>query len=163
MERVKECAMVTMEYNIRTRSPNGEESTLPGQTCSFVYGVDVQLPSVESAIQSLAPGDRVTVYVPPEELYGHFDESLVRELPRGDYKEARLKEGRMYREMKKKCLVQFMVRELRDEVVVADFNDPRAGTAAEFDILIKEVREATKSEMLPSCARIPSDLSGQCC
>jgi len=155
--------MVTLEYTIRTKSPEGEESFLPGQTCSFVYGVDVQLPSVESAIQNLMPGDRVTVYVPPEELFGLFDESLVRELPRGQYKEARLKEGKMYREIKNRCLVQFMVRELRDDVVVADFNDPRAGTSAEFDILVKEVREATKAEMVPACARVPSDLSGQCC
>jgi len=36
---------------------------------------------------------------------------------------------------------------------IADFNDPRAGTSAEFDILIKDIREATKSEVKPSCAR----------
>jgi len=153
MQRVKECMLVTMEYTIRTSHPNGEESVLPDQACSFVYGVDVQLPSVESAIQNLQPGDRVTVYVPPEELYGHLDDDLIRDLPREDYKEPRLKEGKIYREMKKKCLVQFLVKELRDDVIVADFNDPRAGTSAEFDILIKEVREATKSEMTPSCAR----------
>jgi FKBP-type peptidyl-prolyl cis-trans isomerase SlyD len=153
MQRVKECMMVTMDYTIRTSTPDGEESVLPDQTCSFVYGVDAQLPSVESAIQNLLPGDRVTVYVPPEELYGQFDDALIRELPREDYKAARLMEGKMYREMKKKCLVQFMVKELRDEVVVADFIDPRAGTSAEFEILIKDVREATKGEMVPSCAR----------
>lgn len=152
-QRVKECMMVTMEYIIRTSHPNGEKSMLPAQTCSFVYGVDVQLPSVESAIQNLLPGDRVTVHVPPEELYGHLDEELVRELPKEDYKENRIKEGKIYREMKKNCLVQFMVREVRDDVIVADFNDPRAGTSAEFDILIKDVREATKGEMTPSCAR----------
>jgi FKBP-type peptidyl-prolyl cis-trans isomerase SlyD len=153
MSKVKECMMVTMEYTIRTSGPNGDKSELPGQTCSFVYGVDVQLPSVETAIQNLSVGERVQVYVPPEELYGHLDDDLVRELPRSDYKENRLQEGRMYREMKKKCLVQFMVKELRDDVVVADFNDPRAGTSAEFDIVIKEVREASKEELTPSCAR----------
>jgi FKBP-type peptidyl-prolyl cis-trans isomerase SlyD len=46
-----------------------------------------------------------------------------------------------------------MVKEMRDDVILADFNDPRAGTSAEFDILIKEVREAAKMEMKPSCAR----------
>jgi FKBP-type peptidyl-prolyl cis-trans isomerase SlyD len=153
MLKVKECMMVTMEYTIRTSGPNGDTAELPGQTCSFVYGVDVQLPSVETAIQNLSAGERVQAYVPPEELYGHLDDSLIRELPRCDYKENRLQEGRMYREMKQKCLVQFMVKELRDDVVVADFNDPRAGTSAEFDIVIKEVREPTKAEMTPSCAR----------
>jgi FKBP-type peptidyl-prolyl cis-trans isomerase SlyD len=48
-----------------------------------------------------------------------------------------------------------MVREVRDDVIVADFNDPRAGTWAEFDILVKEVRPAQKEEMKPACAKTP--------
>lgn len=155
MEQVKECMMVTIEYTIRTTSPRGEVNELPATTCSFVYGVDVQYPSVESALMNRRPGDRVQVFVPPEELFGVYDEELVRELPREDYKEDRLEVGRMYREMKKKSLVQFLVKDIRDDVVVADFNDPRAGTVAEFDILVKEIREAKKGEMNPSCARVP--------
>jgi len=153
MKRVQECMMVTMEYQVRTVCPTGEITESPVLTSSFVYGVDVQYPSVETAIMNKVPGDRVHVYVPPEELFGTHDETLVRELPRCDYKQDRLKEGRIYREMKKKSLVEFMVKEIREEVIVADFNDPKVGTVAEFDILIKDVREATKNEMKPSCAR----------
>jgi len=153
MQQVKECMLVTIEYTVRTTGPNGETGESPPNTCSFVYGVDVQYPSVETAIMNKFPGDRVKVYVPPEELFGIHDQDLVRELPRVDYKEDRLGEGRMYRQMRKKCLVQFMVKEIRDEVIVADFNDQRAGTSAEFDVLIKDVREATKTEMTPSCAK----------
>jgi FKBP-type peptidyl-prolyl cis-trans isomerase SlyD len=159
MDQVKECMMVTMEFKTKTVSANGEVSELPHQTCRFVYGVDTQYPSVETALQNKRPGDRVQVYVPPEELFGHYDDDLVRELPREDYKQERLREGCMYREMKKKCLVQFMVKEVRDDVVVADFNDPKCGTHAEFEILIKDVREATKEEMKPSCARGPEIMS----
>ncbi len=155
MQQVKECMMVSMEYHIRTKGRDGEVSELPKQSCQFVYGVHAQYPSVESALINKKAGDRVQVYIPPEELFGHYDESLVRELPRQDYKQARLKPGKMYREMKKKTLVQFLVKEIRDDVIVADFNDPRCGTSAEFDILITDVREATKSEMKPSCALPP--------
>lgn len=154
MQPVKECMMVTMEYRVRTKGRNGEEGEIPPQTCSFVYGVDAQYPSVETAIMNKVPGDRVEVYVPPEEIYGTYDESLVRELPRSDYKQERLQEGRIYREMRKKTMVQFLVKEIRDDVIVADFNDVRAGTSAEFEILIKDVREATKKEMQPSCAKL---------
>lgn len=155
MHQVKECMMVSMEYHIRTTGRDGDVAELPKQSCQFVYGVHAQYPSVESAIMNKKPGDRVQVYIPPEELFGHYDESLVRELPREDYKQARLKPGKMYREMKKKTLVQFMVKEVHDDVIVADFNDPRCGTSAEFDILITDVREATKAEMQPSCALPP--------
>jgi FKBP-type peptidyl-prolyl cis-trans isomerase SlyD len=153
MQPVKECMMVTIEYRIRTTGANGEQAESEPTECSFAYGVDAQYPSVETALMNKYPGDRVQVYLPPEELYGVYDESLVRELPREDYKEERLKPGKMYREMRKKCLVQFLVKEVRDDVIVADLNDPRAGTSAEFDILIKDVREATKEELRPSCAR----------
>lgn len=161
MEAVKECMMVTMEFSIRTTTPAGEVTETNPQMCSFVYGVDVQYPAVEAAIAGKKPGDRVKACVPPEEVFGAYDECLVRELPREDYKEERLKPGKMYRQIRKKCLVQFMVKEVRDDVVVADFNDPRAGTCVEFDILIKDVREAKKSEMVPACAKPPQ--ASDCC
>jgi len=153
MQQVKECMMVTLEYLVRTTGPNGQSGESWAETCSFVYGVDVQYPSVEKALADKKAGDRLRVTVPPQELFGTYQEDLVRELPCCDYKQERLKVGKMYREMRKKCLVQFFVKELKDEVVVADFNDPRAGTSAEFDILVKDIREATKDEMKPSCAR----------
>lgn len=153
MNRVEPCKKVTIEFQVKTRSADGRTSESPVQTCSFVYGVDVQYPSVETAIHNKMPGDRVQVYVPPEELFGDYDETLVRELPRCDYRQERIAEGKMYRERRKKCLVQFLVKEVRDDVIVADFNDPKAGTSAEFDIVIKDVCEAAANEMQPSCAR----------
>jgi FKBP-type peptidyl-prolyl cis-trans isomerase SlyD len=155
MEQIKECSKVTIEFTMRVVEPDGSEPESRCMNCSFVYGVDVQYPSVETALMNKGAGDRVKVYVPPEEIFGAYDESLVRELPREDYKQERLKPGKMYREMKRKSLVQFLVKEVRDDMIVADFNDPRAGTWAEFDILVKEVRPAKKEEMVPSCAKGP--------
>ncbi|MEN6440396.1 MAG: hypothetical protein ABFD97_17620 [Syntrophobacter sp.] len=154
-DQVKEMAKVTIEFTMKVSSPSTEGKTSPLQSCSFVYGVDVQYPSVETAIMNKRAGDRVRVYVPPEEIFGAYDEELIRELPREDYKQERLAPGRVYRERKQKCLVQFLVKEVRDNVVVADFNDPRAGTWAEFDILVKEVRAATKDELRPRCGSLP--------
>lgn len=160
MQHAKECSLVTIQYSIRTTNAHGETAELPPQTVRFVLGVDVQYPAVESAIMNKTCGDRFTVHVPPEEIFGHPDPELVRELPREDYKEERLAEGKMYREMKKKTLVQFLVKKVREKTVLADFNDPRAGTSAEFDIEIKGVRDATPEEMKPSCARDPELMMG---
>ncbi len=154
MEKVKECSMVTIEFTMRLNSPAGPGDTILSQSCSFVYGVDVQYPSVETALMNKMPGDRVHVYVPPEEIFGVWDEELVRELPRADYKQERLKPGKMYREMKRRSLVQFLVEELREDTILADFNDPRAGTWAEFDITVKDVRPARKDEMKPECQKM---------
>ena len=71
-----------------------------------------------------------------------------------------MKPGRMYRQMKVKGLVEFMVKEVRDDVIVADFNGSRACTRAEFDILVKDIRPAKKEEMVPACAKTPGFCSG---
>ena len=155
VRKVEECVMVTIEFGVRTVTREGQAAELPPRTCRFVYGVDAQYPSVEKALAGREVGERLTVRVPPEELYGPCDESLVREIPREDCREERLKVGRMYREMRRKCLVEFMVREIRENGVLADFNDPRAGSTAEIDILVVDIREATKDELRPSCARGP--------
>lgn len=162
MQVVKECMHVTIEYDMKVIPPGGDVVENGRQRCGFVYGVDVQYPSVERALAGKAPGDRVLVRVPPDEIFGCHDSSLVRELPREDYKQERLREGRVYREMKKKCLVQFLVRKLEENTILADFNDPRAGTEAEFDIVVKEVRDATKTELQPSCAKVPDYDSCNC-
>jgi FKBP-type peptidyl-prolyl cis-trans isomerase SlyD len=154
-ERIRECSMATIECEMRVVPGDGAGPVVRSQTLSFVMGVDIQYPSVEAALMNRKAGERVKVRVPPEEIFGVHEAELVRELPRADYKQDRLKPGRMYREIKRKCLVEFMVREVREDVIVADFNDPRAGTWAEFDILVKEVRPAEKDEMKPACAKTP--------
>lgn len=152
-ERIGECSRVTIECEMRVVPADGPGPVVRSLAYSFVMGVDVQYPSVETALMNKKAGDRLKVYIPPQEMYGVNDPELVRDLPRADYKQERLKPGRMYREIKRKSLVQFMVKEVRDEVIVADFNDPLAGTWAEFDILVKDVRPAKKEEMKPHCAK----------
>ncbi len=154
-ERIKACSMVTIECEMRVVPADGAGPLVHSQTSSFVMGVEPQYPSVEAALMHKKAGDRVKVCIPPEEICGTYDPELVRELPLADYKPERITPGRMYRQMRRKCLVQFMVKEVRGDVIVADFNDPRAGTCAECDILVKEVRPATKDEMQPHCAKVP--------
>lgn len=151
--RVEEGMVVIIEYTITTTAFAGEKCAAPPATCSFIFGADAQYRSVEAALLNRCARDRIHVHVPPEEIYGKHDPSLVRELFRFDYKQERLRVGKMYRQMRRKCLVQFLVKDIRDEVVVADLNDPKAGTSAEFDILIKAVREAKRVESPQSVVR----------
>jgi FKBP-type peptidyl-prolyl cis-trans isomerase SlyD len=42
--------------------------------------------------------------------------------------------------------VPFVVKEIRPEVVVVDLNHPLAGRDLHFDVVVREVREATAEE-----------------
>ena len=73
--QVKEGTIVTIEYKLITTGAYGEKCEVPPATCSFVYGVEAQYPSVETALLNKRPGDRIHVYVPPEEIFGNYDET----------------------------------------------------------------------------------------
>ena len=138
---------VTIEFRQEVHSRDGKSWRLEPQSVSFVFGVERQAPSLEEAIRGLAPGESFQVTIPPDELFGAYDPDLVRDLPREDYREERLAVGRVYREMRRRELVQFKVMELREGVVVADFNDERAGAYSFVEGRVTDVVQPTDSEM----------------
>ena len=134
--------------------PNGRELCLDPQDVSFVFGVERQIASLENALEGRRAGERLAVDIPEEELFGAHDPELVREIPKGGLKKARLKEGAVYREIKQGSLVTFVVRKLYDKSVLVDFNHPNAGARAHGDIEILEVRDADKDDTRQAYDRI---------
>ena len=56
-----------------------------GEPMDFVVGSRTVLPTFERAVSQMAPGDKVTVHLAPEEGYGPYDESLVEEVPAEEF------------------------------------------------------------------------------
>jgi FKBP-type peptidyl-prolyl cis-trans isomerase SlyD len=147
MDKVDKDAMVTIEYTMRSRLPQGTVKERPQETIEFVYGVDRQVPSLEAALQGARVGDRFEVEVPPAEVFGEHDPELVREIPKKDLIKQRLKQGQFYRQMKKGSLVSFKVLEVRPDSVVADFNKPMAGIAVSMEVEVLAIRKAKPREI----------------
>ena len=138
---------VTIRFKMKTRLPNGTEVIQPEQTYTFIYGVESQIPSLDSALKGLRPGERKTVEVPPAELYGAHDPSLIKEIPKAGLIKQRIRLGKYYRQMKKGSLVSFKVLEIKPNSVLADFNPPTAGISATVDVEVVEVCDATEKEI----------------
>ena len=101
MDKVDTEAMVTINYVMQSRLPKGSVKERSQETIEFVYGVDRQVPSLETALYGARVGDTFEVKVPPSELYGEHDSELVRVIPRKGLITQRLKQGQFYRQMKK--------------------------------------------------------------
>ena len=147
MEKVETDKKVTLQYTMRTHLPDGTTKEQPEEEMTFIFGVDRQAPALEKALEERTAGDKIRVTIPPSEIYGEHDASLIREIPRKGLIKQRLKEGRYYRQMKMGSLVSFKVLELRPKTVLADFNRPMAGISASLDGEILAVKEATKKEI----------------
>jgi FKBP-type peptidyl-prolyl cis-trans isomerase SlyD len=147
MDKVDKEAMVTIEYVMRSRLPEGAAKERPQETIEFVYGVDRQVSSLETALQGARVGDTFEVEIPPAEVFGEHDPDLVKEIPKKGLIKQRLKQGQFYRQMKKGSLVSFKVLEVGPDSVVADFNKPMAGIVVSMDVEVLAIRKANQKEI----------------
>jgi FKBP-type peptidyl-prolyl cis-trans isomerase SlyD len=139
--------MVTLKYTMRSHFLDGTSKDHPLETITFIFGVERQVATLEKTLEGCRAGEKRSVTIPAEEIYGDYDPSLVREIPREGLIKQRLVKGQFYRQMKMGSLVSFKVLEVRPHTVVADFNEPLAGIKVSMDFEIVDIREATKKEV----------------
>ena len=147
MDTVKENCAVKIEFSIYTEMPDGTVTERPMEEMEFIFGVERQVPTLEQALDGASLGQQLSLRIPPEEIYGAYDPSLIREIPKEGLIKQRIREGVYYRQMKKGALVSFKVLEVRPDTVVADFNEPMAGISASMEVKVTGIREADASEI----------------
>jgi len=146
-EIVQPDKMVTLKYTMISALLDGTVKNHPQEEMTFVFGVERQIPSMEKALQGCRQGEKKKITIPAKEIYGEYDPSLVREIPKKGLVRQRLVEGQFYRQMKMGTLVSFKVKEIRPQTVLADFNEPLAGIVVSMDVEVLSLRNATKAEI----------------
>jgi FKBP-type peptidyl-prolyl cis-trans isomerase SlyD len=147
--KIDKNSFVTIDYLIRmgeqeTYPPNGEPEEI-----SFCLGWGAMPPGLEEAMLGLEPGDQKKVHLKPDEAYGDFDLELVMEVPRTDFApDLELRPGQVFEtENDEGHVVYFIVQEIKDDLVVIDFNHPLAGKALEVSFTVRQVRESTPEDL----------------
>lgn len=141
-------SFVTINYLIRSDEEYFPTSRQP-EELSFCLGCGHMPGPLEEALVGMTLNEQKTVRLSPEEAFGEVDENLIQEVPRQDFDpsvnpepddvfETTDEEGHP---------VYFVVKSLKPETVVIDFNHPLAGKEVEFAITLKEVREATPEDL----------------
>lgn len=147
MEKVEKDKKITINYTMTSHYPDGTAREHPTARLTFILGVERQPPSLEKALERSRAGQKLKVIVPPSEIYGDHDPSLIKEIPRKGLIKQRLKEGRFYRQMKMGSLISFRVLEIRQHTVLADFNRPMAGIGVSLDLEVLKMEEASRTEI----------------
>ena len=147
MESIQTDKKVSIKYLMKTRTPDGAVKEHSEELFSFIYGVDRQVPALEKALEGCHPGQKISLVIPPSEIYGDHDPELIREIPKQGLIKQRIKEGRLYRQMKKGSLVSFRILEVRSKTLVADFNRPMAGISVSMEVEVLDITDASKKEI----------------
>jgi FKBP-type peptidyl-prolyl cis-trans isomerase SlyD len=121
---------------------------------SFIYGIGMMLPAFEEELLGLGLGDKFAFTIPPAEAYGEYNEEHLMELPKsvfeveGKFDSALVKEGNILPMMDSDGnRLNGSVMEVKDQVVLIDFNHPLAGETLHFSGEIIDVHNPTEEEV----------------
>lgn len=120
----------------------------------FISGLGTTLEMFENQLKELNEGDKFEFTIPVKEAYGEFDEENVLDLPKnifeidGKFDSERIYEGNVVPLMNADGnRFNGTVVEVKEEVVVMDFNHPLAGKDLTFKGEVRVSRPATNEEI----------------
>ncbi|MBE9462891.1 peptidylprolyl isomerase [Dyadobacter subterraneus] len=156
--KVEKNNVVALIYSLRIPDNDGEmdivEVVTEEDPMYFIQGISGLPEGFEDKIEGLAAGDTFDFTVAPEEGYGEFDPEAIVELPKAVFQgddidqDELLEIGNivpMTNEDGERMHGQ--VVEVKDDVVVMNFNHPLAGKEMHFEGSILSVRPATAEEI----------------
>ena len=160
---IQENQVVSIEYEVRD-GENVVDSNMGGAPLVFMYGKGQIIPGLENGIKDMAIGDKADVLVKPADAYGEYNADATQEVPKDQFAGIELTEGMtLYGQGEDGGTVQVVVKEIKDDSVIIDFNHPLAGKELMFTVAINNVRDASADEVLSGVpAENQKDDSGCC-
>jgi len=141
--------VVSIEYTLTDADTKEQlDSNVGGAPLSYISGMQQIIPGLESELEKLNAGDNTDVLVKPADGYGEYNEEAVQTLPKEQFAGIELAVGMsLYGTGENGETVQVIVKDLKEDEVVIDYNHPMAGKTLMFTVLVTEVRDATAEEI----------------
>jgi FKBP-type peptidyl-prolyl cis-trans isomerase SlyD len=175
--KISASKFVAVSYDLHV-GDEGEERELMEQATTekpltFIFGTGAMLPAFEKELNGKQAGDTFDFSLSSGEAYGDFRDDFVTSVPKtvfhvdGKFDEEIVKVDSiipMYDSDGNR--MEGAVVEIREDVVVMDFNHPLAGETLHFNGKVLEVREPTMEEIAAvahsSCGGSCSGCGGSC-
>ncbi|MCP4602817.1 MAG: peptidylprolyl isomerase [Proteobacteria bacterium] len=146
--KIGEKAFVNIHYTLTINSGEVVDKSDPERPLGFVFGKGIMIPGLEKQIEGLEEGAKKKIVIPPEEGYGEPRAELINEIPRKNFpEEMDISVGMTFQASGPHGPINLMVKEIKDDAIIADFNHPLAGQTLNFDVEIVGVRESTQEEI----------------
>lgn len=141
--KVKKNSLVGIHYRMCLADGSEVDASLPDMPLEFVCGRGDVVPGMERELIGMTPGQSKEFVVAPDDAYGPHDPSLVKELPKAGFPSgAKLEKGQCFSYRSNQgAELRYRVEDIRDDVIVADFNHPLAGRPLHCRVEIVSVHE----------------------
>lgn len=156
---VSKHTVVTIEYTLTDTEEHVLDKADSGKPLAYVHGIGAAIPGLETALEGKSPGDTLQVSVPPEEAYGQRNEDLVSAVPLKMFEGVdEVKTGMQFQAETENGPRIVTVVDVHEDQVTIDANHPLAGVTLNFDVKIRDVRDATEEEISQGQAQAGPDI-----
>jgi len=145
---IEQNQIVSLEYEVRD-GDKVVDSNIGGQPLVFMFGKGQIIPGLENGISNMNIGDKGDLLVKSADAYGEYNAEATQEVPKDQFAGIELSEGMtLYGQGEDGGTVQVIVKEIKDDSVVIDFNHPLAGKDLMFTVAINNIRDASAEEAM---------------
>ena len=135
---------ISMEYTLTLENKKVVDTNVGGEPLTFTQGTHEIIPGLETALEGMKAGDSKQVTVAPEQAYGEVNPQAIQEVPIDQIPPDARKVGvQLQGKDGQGRMVHPKVAEVKEQVVVLDFNHPLAGKTLYFDVRILDIQKAT--------------------
>ena len=149
--------VISLNYELKD-TKNGEilESNLESNALYFITGKGHILPALENEVIKLSIGEEKNIILNKNEGVGEYDNNLLQNIPIEQFAGIELKEGmELFGENEEGETARVIVKEIKDDEVIVDFNHPYAGRDLDFFVKIVDIRDANENEELTGVVDVP--------
>ncbi|HBG60413.1 MAG TPA: peptidylprolyl isomerase [Candidatus Omnitrophica bacterium] len=132
---------VTIDYTLKVDN-EVVDSSVGKEPLVYTQGSKMIIPGLENALEGLEPGAEKTVVVPASEAYGVINPEAVVEIQKDKLASEETPEVGMVLQMETSTGQPMvgMIKEIKENALVIDFNHPLAGKELTFEVKVIGVK-----------------------
>lgn len=140
--------MVSFHYRLSKVSGEEIEGSDSSAPMAYLHGHGNIIAGLERALEGHSEGEKLSVKLPPEQAYGEHKPDAKQRIPiKHVIDKSRLRVGQVVSVNTDQGARHVQILKVGKFNIDVDTNHPLAGIELQFDIDIKEVREATEEEL----------------
>lgn len=131
---------VTIDYILEVDGEVVQSSFTEGMPLTFVQGQDPIIPGLQRQIEGMKIGEEKTVVLQPADGFGMPNPGALVDVPKTNLPEGNPEVGMMLHATNDEGqTLNGLIREIKQDTVLVDFNHPLAGKTLTFNVTIKNV------------------------
>jgi FKBP-type peptidyl-prolyl cis-trans isomerase 2 len=140
MKKVETNSTVTVNYTGRLEDGSVfDSSNVEGrEPLKATLGQGQLIKGFENGLHEMSVGDKKTVEILPEDAYGEYNDFMIQEVPK-EQMPGEVEIGMPLQAQTQMGPVNFVVKEVKEDVVILDANHPLAGKKLIFDLEVVDI------------------------